>query len=74
MFFISILISQTPRLLGIFLVFPLFPGTHLVATTRFQPRPGGGQYPNRWWSLDLFHQLEPDGDETGGDTVASENL
>lgn len=35
-----ILISQTPRLLGIFLVFPLFPGTHLVATTRFQPRPG----------------------------------
>lgn len=20
--------------------FPLFPGTHLVATTRFQPRPG----------------------------------
>lgn len=21
--------------------FPLFPGTHLVATTRFQPRPGG---------------------------------
>lgn len=35
---------------------------------------GGGQYPNRWWSLDLFHQLEPDGDDTGGDTVASENL
>lgn len=52
--------------------FPLFPGTQLVATTRFQPRPG--QYPNRWWSLDLFHQLEPDGDDTGGDAVASENL
>ena len=72
MFFMLILISQTPRLLGIFLVFPLFPGAHLVATTRFQPRPG--QYPNRWWSLDLFHQLEPDGDDTGGDAVASENL
>lgn len=72
MFFISILISQTLRLLGIFLVFPLFPGTQLVATTRFQPRPG--QYPNRWWSLDLFHQLEPDGDDTGGDAVATENL
>lgn len=72
MFFRSILISQTLRLLGIFLVFSLFPGTHLVATTRFQPRPG--QYPNRWWSLDLFHQLEPSGDDSGRDTVAYENL
>lgn len=72
MFFRSILISQTLQLLGIFLVFSLFPGTHLVATTRFQPRPG--QYPNRWWSLDLFHQLEPSGDDSGRDTVASENL
>ena len=67
-----ILISQTPRLLGIFLGFHYFPGLILLPQRAFNLV--RGQYPNRWWSLDLFHQLEPDGDDTGGDTVASENL
>ncbi|MDK4329093.1 hypothetical protein QPX56_09975 [Corynebacterium pseudodiphtheriticum] len=65
-------ISDTATFRHFPLFFHYFPGLILLPQRAFNLV--RGQYPNRWWSLDLFHQLEPDGDDTGGDAVDPENL